>query len=120
MTTLNDATNFSMHLQPLADVIRAAAVECGHPWIVAVLDVRYSDREKSFIDKIRVERTDGSVVSVNLSNDGTLRLISLGNARPTGSDRWYGLILRVTVEGTFEARLNYDPAYAEDQTFYDS
>jgi hypothetical protein len=118
MATLEDLSRFDAHLRPLASVVRAAAG--GSPWVAAVLDARFPDRDGSFIDKVRVERADGSEGAISLPVEGTLQLIALGQARPTGPDRWHGLILRVMAEGACEARLNNDPACAEDDGFFKS
>jgi hypothetical protein len=120
MATLEDLSRLDTDLRPLAGVVQAAAATGGTAWVVAVLDARFSDRDGSFIYKIRVERADGSEGSVSLPVEGTIRLIALGQARPTGPDRWHGLLLRVTAEGACEIRLNYDPACAEDDDFFKS
>lgn len=52
--------------------------------------------------------------------EGVRHLISLRDERPSGKDRWYGLLLRVTAEGDCEVRINYDPDCAQDSSFYHS
>jgi hypothetical protein len=120
MATPEDLSQLNAHLRPLAGVVHAAAVAEGGPWVAVVLDARFDDRDGSILHKIRVERADGSIGSVSLSVEGTRQLIALGQARPTGPDRWHGLVLRVTAEGECEVRFNYDPACAEDDSFYES
>jgi len=121
MATPQDLAHLGAHLRPLASVIHAAATESG-AWVAVVLDARfsYADQEGSFVDKVRVDRADGSQSSVSLPVEGVHRLVSLGNERPSGKDRWYGLLLRVTAEGECEVRLNYDPDCAQDSSFYES
>jgi hypothetical protein len=119
MATSEDLLRLNVHLRPLAGVIHAAAVAEGQPWVAAVLDARF-DGAGGFIDKIRVERADGSTGAPTLPVEGTLALIALGQDRPTGTDRWHGLILRVTAEGECEMRFNYDPACADDAEFFAS
>jgi len=120
MAMPDDLSRLDAHLRPLAGVVHAAAAADGGPWVAAVLDARFSDRDGSFIDKVRLERPDGAIGSVFLPVEGTLELIALGQARPSGPDRWHGLVLRVTAEGACEVRLNYDPDCAEDGGFVDS
>lgn len=120
MATPEDLSRLNAHLRPLAGVIHGTAVAVGGAWIAAVLDVRYTDHDGGFYSKIRVERADGSMGVALLPVEGTLELISLGQARPTGQDRWYGLVLRVTAEGACETTFNYDPGCADDASFFDS
>jgi hypothetical protein len=120
MATPEDLSQLGDHLRPLAGLIHAAAVGEGGPWVVAVLDVRFTDHDGGFIDKIRVERPDGSTGCPSLPVEAVHRLIALGQERPAGPDRWHGLILQVTAEGACEVRLNYDPACAEDRGFFAS
>jgi hypothetical protein len=120
MATPEDLSRLNAHLRPLAGVVHAAAVADGGPWVAAVLDARYTDGDGGFIHKTRVERADGSTGGPSLPVEGSLELIALGQARPTGQDRWHGLVLRVTPEGACEVRFNYDPACAEDGGFFES
>src|SRR5262245_54000687 len=120
MATTDDIWRLDAHLQPLAAIIHAAASEVSVPWVAVVLDARFSDADGSISNKVRVERGDGSLASVSLPAEGTLRLIELGQARPSGPDRWHGLVLRVTAAGECEMRFNYDPACADDPAFYAS
>lgn len=119
MATLDDASRLSDHLPPLASLIHTAAGD-GGPWVAAVLDVRFTDYDGGFIDKVRVEQADGSTGCPSLPVAAVHRLIALGQERPAGSDRWYGLVLRVTAEGACEVRLNYDSACAADGSFFES
>lgn len=120
MATSDDLLGLNAHLRPLAEVVRDAAKAHGSAWVAAVLDARFDDRDGSFIDKVRVERADGSTGCPSLPVTATLQLIALGQARPAGPDRWHGLVLRVTAAGACEVRLNYDPACAEDGGFHQS
>ena len=121
MATSADLLRLNDHLRPLAVIVRdAASNEVHGPWVAVVLDARFRDADGSILDKVRVERADGSLTSISLPVQGTLRLIEMGQARPTGPDRWHGLLLRVTAEGECEMQFNYDPACAEDATFYQS
>src|SRR5262245_21408947 len=112
MATPEELARQDAHLQPLAGVIHAAADEIGGQWAAVVLDARFCEEDGSISHKVRVERTDGSLASVTLPVAGTIQLIELGQARPTGQDRWHGLVLRVTAEGACEARFNYNPGCA--------
>jgi hypothetical protein len=121
MATSEDLSRWDEHLRPLASIVHAAAQAesaVGTGWVAVVLDARFSDRDGSILDKIRVERADGTFVSVSLPVDGTLQLIALGQARASGADRWYGLLVRVTAEGACEVKFNYDPACVEDGSFF--
>ena len=120
MATSEDLLRLNARLRPLAGIVHAAAGEVGDPWVALVLDARFSDSDGSIMHKIRGERSDDSLGSFSLPVAGTLQLIELGQARPTGPDRWHGLVLRVTAEGECEVRLNYDPACTEDRGFYES
>jgi hypothetical protein len=120
MATPEDLSRLNAHLRPLAGVVHAAMAAGGAPWIAAVLDARFTDGDGGFIYKIRVEGPDGPGGPVTLPAAGSLELISLGQARPGGADRWHGLVLRVTAEGVCEVRLNYDPACAENPEFFAS
>ena len=120
MATSDDISSLEPHLRPLAATIHAAAEASGQPWLAAVLDARYSDRDRSFIDKVRVERSDGTCDSISLPMEGTLKLIALGEARRNGSDRWYGLLLRIAVDGSCKMDLNYNQMCADDETFFES
>ncbi|WP_143393553.1 hypothetical protein [Fimbriiglobus ruber] len=121
MATLEDAERQNSHLRSLAAVLFAAAEsESSSSWIAAVLDARFSDQDGSIMDKVRVEKPDGSVGSISLPTEATLQLIALGDARPSGQDRWYGLLLRVTAEGACDVRFNYEPSCTDDESFYAS
>src|SRR5262245_52584007 len=120
MATLEDASRLGDHLRPLAGLIHAAAAGDGGPWVAAVLDVRYMDHDGGFLDKVRVERADGSTGCPSVPVEAIHRLIALGQERPAGADRWHGLFLRVTAEGACEVRLNYDPACGKNPEFFAS
>lgn len=120
MATPDDLSQLNAHLRPLAEVIHGVAAAEGRPWVTAVLDVRYTDRDGGFIYKIRVERADGSTGGPSLPVEGSLELIALGQVRPMGQDRWHGLVLRVTAEGTCEVQFDYDPSCADDTEFFAS
>jgi len=122
MAKAEDLSRLGAHLRTLAEVVHTAARvgAGGRSWAAVVLDTRFSDADGSFIDKVRVERTDGSIGSVSLPAEGVLELIGLGQSRPTGPDRWHGLVLRVTAEGTCEVRLNYEPACEDNGGFFES
>jgi hypothetical protein len=89
-------------------------------WTTVVLDVRYSADGRSFIDKTRVTLPDGQVTGITLPSSCVLELIELGEARPAGEERWYGVLLRIDPDGSCNIKLNYDPACAEDTSFYES
>lgn len=121
MATSDDVFQLDAILPTLAQLVFQAATEkLQESWIAVVLDARYSAQDGSFIDKARVEQTDGAATGLSLPVEVVHQLIALGKARPTGPDRWYGILLRVTAEGACEINLNYDSACAEDPSFYAS
>jgi len=123
VVTADDAARLDAIIQPLARVVyEAAANELGEPedWSSVTLDVRYSSRDEGFIDKTRIELPDGRLMSLSLPVSATHQMIALGNARPMGKDRWYGFLLRITAAGSCMGEFNYDPACAEDPSFYES
>jgi hypothetical protein len=123
MGTHDDVLRLNELLRPLAEGVLTVAkqtIKGGKRWTAVVLDVRYSANAKSFIDKTRVEYKDGTRSSVRLPAEVVMQLINLGNSRPQGKDRWYGMLLRVSPEGQCETQFNYDSHCAEDESFYDS
>ncbi len=88
-------------------------------WENALLDVRF-DEAGDFLNKIRVTRANGEVVSLSLPIAITHQLIELNGVRPSGKDRWHGLKLELTSEGECQIAFNYDPACANDPAFFAS
>ena len=88
-------------------------------WVRALLDVRFEECG-GFIMKLRVARTMGEALSLNVPTNISLQLIQLEGARPTGQDRWYGCKLEVTAAGACEVNFDYDPACSNDPHFFRS
>jgi hypothetical protein len=123
MATTDDVARLDAIIRPLAGMVYEAAANGSggtEGWSSVVLDVRYSTQVDSFIDKTRLELTDGRVVSLSLPVAATHHMIALGNARSTGKDRWYGFLLRITAAGICKGEFNYDPNCADDPSFYES
>lgn len=119
--TADDLSHLDSTLKSLAATVHATALQAHeNHWSVVVLDVRFSAHDKSFIDKVRVELSDGSLVSLLLPAVACHQLIELGQVRASDLDQWYGLLLRVTAAGACVSKLNYDPACAEDVKFFES
>jgi hypothetical protein len=123
MATTDDLARLDTIIRPLACVMfETVTGEFGgvEDWSAAVLDVRYSSRAGSFVHKVRVELSDGHLASLSLPVAATYHLIELGQARPAGKDRWFGFRFRITSAGNCKGEFNYDPACADDPSFFES
>lgn len=120
MATWNDVFRQDEALKPLAQAFYSAVRSTNGDWTAAILDVRFSTDEQGFIDKARVENRDGTLSSMKLPTEVVEHLNALFGARPTGEDRWYGVLIRVTAAGGCGVTFNYDPNCADDPSFFDS
>src|SRR3954453_9358582 len=84
-------------LRQLAEVlIRKIETDLkGQMWQHAVLDVRYAQEGSSWLDKIRVVTSRQGTVSVGMSNEIIMLLISLNSMRGIQKDEWYGLMMTI-------------------------
>jgi hypothetical protein len=92
----------------------------GRDWVHAFLDVRYQRTGESWRSKIRAMRFDGEFVSVKMSNDIDVCLISLNFFRKSFGDEWYGIVLTVESDRRCQIKLNYDPDCSLGESFYDT
>jgi hypothetical protein len=122
MATADDLFRINPIIHELARLLFAHVdreLPAGNTWASAFLDVRFDERG-GFVDKIRVTRTNGEVVSLSGPTEITLQLIELNAVRPAGEDRWYGFKLELTAAGACTGRMNYDPACTNDPDFFTS
>ena len=121
MATTGDLFRLNTILPELARQVLGVATDkfVGQKWRAVILDARYFADGSGILDKTRVELPDKTLGSVARTAEIGQLLRELGDLRPEGKDRWYGLLLRITVEGDCDTAFNYDPHCAEDDSFYD-
>jgi hypothetical protein len=123
MATAEDIARLNTAVRALAQLVFDAAQQAfpeSAQWSVVVLDVRYAADGRSFVDKTRVTLANGEVTGCQLAPEYALQLISLGDARPSGQDRWFGMRLEVTSTGKCTVQLDYDPTCADNSRFFES
>lgn len=120
MATSNDLFRLDAVLPDVARALHRAAGEqfTKGKWAEVALDIRFARGGGEFSHKIRVRMSNGELASASTPTDLALLLINLDAVRQACSDLWYGLVLRVTAAGECETKFNYDPACAEDKSFY--
>src|SRR4051812_3749362 len=122
-STSDDILKLDPILRALGEAVwagtNAEAARLHAEWTSVALDVRYSD-DGSFLHKVRMALVDGTEVSPSLPERVTLLMIDLEKVRGAGDSRWYGLLMTITAAGDADARYNYDPNCADDETFFDS
>jgi len=96
---------------------RVASKLAGRDWVCASLDVRYDSTGTSWLSKLRATRSDGESVSVQMSDDIDVCLISLNSFRKSFGDEWYGIFLTVEIDRRCQIKLNYDLV---DNSFYET
>jgi hypothetical protein len=114
---MSSIQNFTDTVKQLGETLhrRLTSVMMDKAWLRAILDVRYSRDGSSWLSKIRVFVPNGESISVGMTDEVDLILITINTMRSTAfQDTWYGLKLELTPDQECSVRLNYDPAWAED------
>ncbi len=117
-----DATELETQLRALATALRSNASDVvdGPDWRHVILDVRFSDVDRSITGKVRIERTDRTFVPGSLTSESYLHLVKVRNERPFGEARWFGFLMCVEENGECKVTFNYDRNCAIDSSFFDS
>src|ERR1700733_4947710 len=80
----------------------------GKIWESCFLDVRYDNKGSSWLSRIRVLISDGRILSVKMSNEIDIILISLNSQRRIFTEEWFGIILNILPDKRCEIELNYN------------
>ena len=92
----------------------------GLEWQHILLDVRYRKNGSSWISKIRVSTQERGLVSVRMSNEIDLLLITLNSLRCVLKDVWYGLKMEIDHTQQCQTTMDYNPDCSADKSFYDA